>query len=170
MRATRSKCRHLKRCVLCLIAVGLLPIVLIYLLVSDQIYYRIKHQEVSCTRCCFGRQLPMSQCIWQHDESQIDQSITCYRWFSFGMSGERAFPFSLLSLFSPPRSFHSTFFFIVSHSFSSCLCFAFFDFSFSFFPLPQFSTHEKWVADVESVKETENNTTGNEIERFASMS
>lgn len=47
MRANRTQCRCLKRFTLCILAVGLLPILIVYFLVSDQIYYRIKRTDVS---------------------------------------------------------------------------------------------------------------------------
>lgn len=47
MRAHRTQCRCLKRFSLCIIAVGLLPILIVYFLVSDQLYYRIKRTDVS---------------------------------------------------------------------------------------------------------------------------
>lgn len=47
MRAHRTQCRCLKRFSLCIIAIGLLPILIVYFLVSDQLYYRIKRTDVS---------------------------------------------------------------------------------------------------------------------------
>lgn len=52
MRAHRTQCRCLKRCSLCIVVVGILPIIIIYLFVSDQIYYRIKHKNVSNILLC----------------------------------------------------------------------------------------------------------------------
>ncbi|XP_031617869.1 carbohydrate sulfotransferase 11 [Contarinia nasturtii] len=45
MRAHRTQCRCLKRFSLCIIAIGLLPILIVYFLVSDQLYYRIKRTD-----------------------------------------------------------------------------------------------------------------------------
>lgn len=47
MRTHRTKCRCLKRFGVCILAIGLLPILIVYFMVSDQIYYRIKRTDVS---------------------------------------------------------------------------------------------------------------------------
>lgn len=47
MRTHRTKCRCLKRFGVCIFAIGLLPILIVYFMVSDQIYYRIKRTDVS---------------------------------------------------------------------------------------------------------------------------
>lgn len=61
MRAHRTQCRCLKRCGLCIIIVGILPIIIIYLFISDQIYYKIKHKNVSKI-FCFHLNLWMNIC------------------------------------------------------------------------------------------------------------
>lgn len=47
MRGHRTQCRCFKRLGLCIVLVGILPIIIIYLLVNDQLYYRVKRPDVS---------------------------------------------------------------------------------------------------------------------------
>lgn len=47
MRGHRTQCRCFKRLSLCIVLVGILPIIIIYLLVNDQLYYRVKRPDVS---------------------------------------------------------------------------------------------------------------------------
>lgn len=51
MRTHRTKCRCLKRFGVCLFAIGLIPILIVYFMVSDQIFYRIKRTDVSISYC-----------------------------------------------------------------------------------------------------------------------
>lgn len=46
MRGNRTQCRQVKRCILFLIAITLLPLALVYFVVNDQLY-RIKGLDVS---------------------------------------------------------------------------------------------------------------------------
>lgn len=46
MRGNRTQCRLVKRCVLFLIAITLLPLALVYFVVNDQLYH-IKALDVS---------------------------------------------------------------------------------------------------------------------------
>lgn len=46
IRGNRVRCRVLKRCIFGVIAIGVLPIILIYTLVGDEFYaYKIKHNH-----------------------------------------------------------------------------------------------------------------------------
>lgn len=62
------QCRLLKRCILCVIAVGILPVVLIYSLVGDE-FYKIKHHPTVSLKSI------ASYCIMQVIFNRIDVRI-----------------------------------------------------------------------------------------------
>lgn len=62
MKGHRSPCRCMKRLGLCVLIVGIIPIIIIYFLISDQIYYRVRRPDVSTanpTKNCLPLALPV---------------------------------------------------------------------------------------------------------------
>lgn len=75
MRSHRTQCRCLKRFSLCIIAVGLLPILIVYFLVSDQLYYRIKRTNVDVSiACCIENQFSF---LWLVIYARIQSDSIC---------------------------------------------------------------------------------------------